>query len=155
VVVGKSIADTTIAATVLEFAARVQLQAMAAGTPKQLPPAEARQTKSFLERQDVVDLRWQLLIRQARRHNPRFSSERTPHELRLPGRPPRVLMLLTSISSPLATKRCARKHPIWRSSLNWVLAKTGRHRAVRLQVAGRRRAAPAQSATRRFGWRRC
>jgi L-fuculose-phosphate aldolase len=77
VVVGESIADTTIAATVLEFAARVQLQAMAAGTPKQLPPAEARQTKSFLERQDVVDLRWQLLMRQARRHNPRFSSERT------------------------------------------------------------------------------
>jgi L-fuculose-phosphate aldolase len=77
IVVGKSIADTTIAATVLEFASRVQLQAMAAGTPKRLPPAEARQTKSFLQRQDVVDLRWQLLMRQARRHNPRFSSERT------------------------------------------------------------------------------
>lgn len=77
IVVGKSIADTTIAATVLEFASRIQLQAMAAGTPKHLPPAEARQTKSFLQRQDVVDLRWQLLMRQARRHNPRFSSERT------------------------------------------------------------------------------
>ena len=50
---------------------------MAAGTPKQLPPAEARQTKSFLQQQDVVDLRWQLLMRQARRHNPRFSAERT------------------------------------------------------------------------------
>jgi L-fuculose-phosphate aldolase len=77
VVVGRSIADATIAATVLEFAARVQLQAMAAGTPKQLPPAEARQTKSFLQRQDVVDLRWQLLVRQARRHNPVFAFART------------------------------------------------------------------------------
>ena len=77
VVVGTSIPDATIAATVLEFAARVQLQAMSAGTPKLLPPAEARQTKSFLQRPDVVDLRWQLLVRQARRHNPTFSYERT------------------------------------------------------------------------------
>lgn len=77
VVVGSSIAETTIAATVLEFAARVQLQAMAVGKPKLLPPAEARQTKSFLQRPDVVDLRWQLLVRQSRRHNPRFAFERT------------------------------------------------------------------------------
>ncbi|MDM0005404.1 class II aldolase/adducin family protein [Variovorax sp. J22G73] len=76
VVVGESIADTAIAATVLEFAARVQLQAMAVGTPKKLPPAEARQTKAFLRRPDVVDLRWQLLVRQARRHNPHFTFER-------------------------------------------------------------------------------
>ncbi len=76
-VVGATIADTTIAATVLEFAARVQLQALAAGTPKHLPAAEARQTKAFLQRPDVVDLRWQLLVRQARRHNPHFSPERT------------------------------------------------------------------------------
>jgi L-fuculose-phosphate aldolase len=55
----------------------VQLQALSAGTPKQLPAAEARQTKSFLQRPDVVDLRWQLLVRQARRHNPNFSYERT------------------------------------------------------------------------------
>lgn len=78
VVVGHSIADTTIAATVLEFAARVQLQAMAAGTPKVLPAAEARQTKSFLQRPDVVALRWNLLVRQARRRNPHFTYERTP-----------------------------------------------------------------------------
>lgn len=77
VVVGESIAETAIAATVLEFAARVQLQAMAAGTAKQLPAAEARQTKSFLRRPDVVDLRWQLLVRQARRHNPHFIHERS------------------------------------------------------------------------------
>lgn len=77
VVVGSSIADATIAATVLEFAARVQLQALSAGTPKLLPAAEARQTKAFLQRPDVVDLRWQLLVRQARRHNPRFNAERT------------------------------------------------------------------------------
>ena len=77
-VVGESIADTTIAATVLEFAARVQLQAMAVGTPKTLPPAEARQTKAFLRRPDVVDLRWQLLVRQARRHNPHFTFESNP-----------------------------------------------------------------------------
>lgn len=77
VVVGRSIADATIAATVLEFAARVQLQALSAGTPKLLPAAEARQTKAFLQRPDVVDLRWQLLMRQARRHNPRFNAERT------------------------------------------------------------------------------
>jgi L-fuculose-phosphate aldolase len=77
VVVGRSIADATIAATVLEFAARVQLQALSAGTPKLLPAAEARQTKAFLQRPDVVDLRWQLLVRQARRHNPRFNAERT------------------------------------------------------------------------------
>jgi L-fuculose-phosphate aldolase len=77
VVVGKSIPDATIAATVLEFAARVQLQAMSAGTPKLLPAAEARQTKGFLQRPDIVDLRWQLLVRQARRHNPKYSSERT------------------------------------------------------------------------------
>lgn len=76
VVVGKSIPDTTIAATVLEFAARVQLLAQAAGKPKLLPAAEALQTKSFLERPDIVDLRWQLLVRQARRHNPNFSHER-------------------------------------------------------------------------------
>lgn len=77
VVVGTSVPDATIAATVLEFAARVQLQALSAGTPKLLPAAEARQTKAFLQRPDVVDLRWQLLVRQARRHNPNFSSERT------------------------------------------------------------------------------
>jgi L-fuculose-phosphate aldolase len=77
VVVGRSIADATIAATVLEFAARVQLQALSAGTPKLLPAAEARQTKAFLQRPDIVDLRWQLLMRQARRHNPRFNAERT------------------------------------------------------------------------------
>lgn len=76
VVVGESIAETAIAATVLEFAARVQLQAMTAGTPKNLPPAEALQTKAFLRRTDVVDLRWQLLVRQARRYNPRFTYER-------------------------------------------------------------------------------
>lgn len=75
-VVGRSIPDTTIAATVLEFAARVQLQALSAGTPKLLPAAEALQTKGFLERPDIVDLRWQLLVRQARRHNPNFSYER-------------------------------------------------------------------------------
>lgn len=77
VVVGKSIPDAVIAATVLEFAARVQLQALSAGTPKLLPPAEARQTKAFLQRQDIVDLRWQLLVRQARRHNSNFSHERS------------------------------------------------------------------------------
>lgn len=76
VVVGESIAETAIAATVLEFAARVQLQAMSAGVPKKLPAVEARQTKAFLRRPDVVDLRWQLLMRQARRHNPHFISER-------------------------------------------------------------------------------
>lgn len=75
-VVGTSIPDTAIAATVLEFAARVQLQAMSAGTPKLLPAAAARQTKQFLQRPDVVDLRWQLLVRQARKHNPNFSYER-------------------------------------------------------------------------------
>ncbi|ANC80603.1 class II aldolase/adducin family protein [Pseudomonas putida] len=77
VVVGESIEETTIAATVLEFAARVQLQAMAAGTPKMLPPQEARQTKAFLRRPDVVDLRWDLLVRQVRRHNPNFGFNRT------------------------------------------------------------------------------
>lgn len=77
VVVGASIPETAIAATVLEFAARVQLQAMAAGTPKTLPAAEARQTKSFLQRRDVMDLRWNLLVRQVRRHNPLFKYERT------------------------------------------------------------------------------
>lgn len=76
VVVGESIAETTIAATVLEFAARVQLQAMAVGTSKKLPPAEARQTKAFLSRPDVVDLRWQLLVRQVERYNPNFSANR-------------------------------------------------------------------------------
>ncbi len=76
IVAGSTIADATIAATVLEFAARVQLQAMAVGTPKRLPDAEARQTKGFLQRPDVVDLRWQLLKRQARRHNPQFTAER-------------------------------------------------------------------------------
>lgn len=50
---------------------------MAVGKPKLLPPPEARQTKSFLQRPDVVDLRWQLLVRQARRYNPRFAFERT------------------------------------------------------------------------------
>ena len=75
IVVGSSIAETTIAATVLEFVARVQLQAMAVGVPKLLPAAEARQTKSFLQRPDVIDLRWKLLVRQAQRHNPHFSYE--------------------------------------------------------------------------------
>lgn len=75
IVVGASIPETTIAATVLEFAARVQLQAMSAGTPKHLPAAEARQTKAFLQRTDVVDLRWELLKRQARRHNPGFNAK--------------------------------------------------------------------------------
>jgi len=50
---------------------------MAAGTPKLLPAAEIRQTKAFLQRPDVIDLRWKLLVRQARRHNPHFKAERT------------------------------------------------------------------------------
>ncbi|MFL9896092.1 class II aldolase/adducin family protein [Paraburkholderia sp. RL17-381-BIF-C] len=76
-VVGRSIADTTISATVLEFAARVQLQCMASGVSKNLPEKEALQTKAFLQRPDVVDLRWQLLTRQSKRHNSHFSTERT------------------------------------------------------------------------------
>jgi L-fuculose-phosphate aldolase len=77
VVVGPSIPETTIAATVLEFAARIQLQAMAVGVPKLLPAAEVRQTKSFLQRPDIVDLRWNLLVRQAKRHNPHVICKRT------------------------------------------------------------------------------
>jgi L-fuculose-phosphate aldolase len=75
--VGNSIADTTISATVLEFAARVQLQCRASGVAKHLPEREALQTKAFLQRPDVVDLRWQLLTRQSKRHNLHFSTERT------------------------------------------------------------------------------
>lgn len=76
IVVGNSTAATAISATVLEFAARVQLQAISAGTPKLLAHNELMQTKSFLCRDDVVSLRWELLKRQAKRHNPNFSAIR-------------------------------------------------------------------------------
>jgi L-fuculose-phosphate aldolase len=77
VVVGSSIAQTVIGATVLEFAAGVQLKVMLSETAKSIPASEAHQTKAFLNRPDVVDLRWQLLMRQARRHNPNFTCERS------------------------------------------------------------------------------
>ena len=49
--------------------------AKACRSPLWASSAEARQTKAFLQRADVVDLRWELLKRQARRHNPGFNAK--------------------------------------------------------------------------------
>ena len=62
-VVGRSVAEATIAATTLEFAADIQLRAMAAGTPTRIPDAEARSSKRFLLSDEVIGGKWRHAVR--------------------------------------------------------------------------------------------
>ena len=62
-VVGRSVAEATIAAVTLEFAADIQLRAMAAGTPTPIPDAEARSSKRFLLSDEVIGGKWRHAVR--------------------------------------------------------------------------------------------
>ncbi len=69
-VVGASVRETTISMLVLEFAAEVQLKAMAAGKLHHLPEAAARQAKKFLTDKTFIDQRWDHQVRRIRRQRP-------------------------------------------------------------------------------------
>jgi L-fuculose-phosphate aldolase len=69
-VAGPSVRAATIAAIVLEWAADIQLRAMAAGTLRRLPETAAREAKAFINSPKVQDLRWAHLVRAARRRRP-------------------------------------------------------------------------------------
>jgi L-fuculose-phosphate aldolase len=69
-VVGASVRETAISMLVLEFAAEVQLKAMAAGALQHLPEAASRQAKKFLLGKDFIDLRWEHQVRRIKRQRP-------------------------------------------------------------------------------------
>jgi L-fuculose-phosphate aldolase len=71
-VVGASVREATIAMLVIEFAAEVQLKAMAAGKLSHLPDAGARQAKSFLVSDAVMNDRFEHQMRRVRRERPQF-----------------------------------------------------------------------------------
>ncbi len=62
-VVGRSVAEATMAAVTLEFAADIQLRAMAAGTLSLIPEAEARASKRFLLSDEVIGGKWRHAVR--------------------------------------------------------------------------------------------
>lgn len=66
-VVGTSVREATIAMLVVEFAADVQLRAMAAGPLSLLPEAAARQAKRFLLAPELIDQRFEHQVRRVRR----------------------------------------------------------------------------------------
>lgn len=74
-VVGANVREATIAMLVLEFAAEVQLKAMAAGPLSRLPEAAARQAKKFLVSPELIDQRFEHQVRRIRRDRP-FLAER-------------------------------------------------------------------------------
>jgi L-fuculose-phosphate aldolase len=74
-VVGANVRAATIAMLVLEFAAEVQLKAMAAGPLSRLPEAAALQAKTFLVSPEVIDQRFEHQVRRIRRDRP-FLAER-------------------------------------------------------------------------------
>lgn len=69
-VVGATVREATIAMLVLEFAAEVQLKAMAAGPLSRLPDAAARQAKTFLLSKELIDQRFEHQVRRLRRARP-------------------------------------------------------------------------------------
>jgi len=74
IVVARNIRESAILGTVLEFAARVQLKAMSAGELHRLPADMALNAKSFLVKEDLMTLRWKLLVRDAVRKRPQLAS---------------------------------------------------------------------------------
>jgi L-fuculose-phosphate aldolase len=74
IVVAKNIRECAILGIVLEFAARVQLKAMSAGELHRLPPELVLNAKSFLVKEDLMSLRWDLLVRDAIRKRPQLTS---------------------------------------------------------------------------------
>jgi L-fuculose-phosphate aldolase len=69
-VVGASVREATIGMLVLEFAAEVQLKAMAAGPLSRTSDAAARQAKKFLTAKELVDQRFEHQVRKIRRERP-------------------------------------------------------------------------------------
>lgn len=69
-VVGSGVRAATIGMLVLEFAAEVQLKAMAAGPLSRLPEAAARQAKGFLTAKGLIDQRFEHQVRRIRRERP-------------------------------------------------------------------------------------
>lgn len=69
-VVGSSVREATIAMLVLEFAAEVQLKAMAAGPLSRMPEPAARQAKRFLVSKELTDQRFEHQVRRIRRERP-------------------------------------------------------------------------------------
>ena len=66
-IVGRNVREATMAALVLEFAADIQLRAMAAGTLCRIPDKEARSSKKFLLSDEVIDGKWNHAVRGIRR----------------------------------------------------------------------------------------
>lgn len=69
-VVGATVREAVISTQMLEFAAEVQLKAMAAGRLSPLPEPAARQAKQFLLSKAVMDQRWAHQCRRVRRQRP-------------------------------------------------------------------------------------
>jgi len=69
-VVGSSVREATIAMLVLEFAADVQLKAMAAGPLSRMPESAARQAKRFLLSDELTDQRFEHQVRRLLRERP-------------------------------------------------------------------------------------
>lgn len=69
-VVGDSVRTAVISTQMLEFAAEVQLKAMAAGKLSPLPDAAARQAKQFLLSKSVMDQRWAHQCRRVQKQRP-------------------------------------------------------------------------------------
>lgn len=69
-VVGSSVREATIAMLVLEFAAEVQLKAMAAGPLSRMPEPAARQAKRFLLAKELTDQRFEHQVRRLLRERP-------------------------------------------------------------------------------------
>ncbi len=69
-VVGATVREATIAMLVLEFAAEVQLKAMAAGPLSRLPETAARQAKQFLLSKQLIDQRFEHQMRRVQRERP-------------------------------------------------------------------------------------
>lgn len=77
-VVGPSVRAACIAALMLEFAAEVQLKAMAAGTLSPLPRAAALQAKQFLLSPAVMDQRWAHQCRRVQKERPFLAGSVAP-----------------------------------------------------------------------------
>jgi L-fuculose-phosphate aldolase len=69
-VVGSSVREATIAMLVLEFAAEVQLKAMAAGPLSRMPEPAARQAQRFLLSKELTDQRFEHQVRRLLRERP-------------------------------------------------------------------------------------
>jgi L-fuculose-phosphate aldolase len=70
VVVGATIQEAVIGAQVLEYAAAVQVKALAAGKLDPMPEAAARQSKKFLGSKDIYDWKFDYYARRVLRERP-------------------------------------------------------------------------------------